>query len=82
MLSTTASFNSFFSSSVFRGVVMGHRGPLQLSDLCKLYNEESVHTLSSVFEHEWDKQQNYNEVTVKIHNNSQGQTPLLYLFSL
>ncbi len=61
---------------------MGHRGPLQLSDLCKLYNEESVHTLSSVFEHEWEKQQNYNEVTVKIHNNSQGQSPLLYLFSL
>ncbi|XP_016129780.1 multidrug resistance-associated protein 1 [Sinocyclocheilus grahami] len=44
-----------------RVVVMGHRGPLQLSDLCKLYNEESVHTLSSVFEHEWEKQQNYNE---------------------
>ncbi|XP_052451486.1 multidrug resistance-associated protein 1 [Carassius gibelio] len=44
-----------------RMVVMGHRGLLQLSDLCKLYNEESVHTLSSVFEHEWEKQQNYTE---------------------
>ncbi|RXN25783.1 multidrug resistance-associated 1-like protein [Labeo rohita] len=40
---------------------MGHRGPLQLSNLCKLYNEESVHTLCSVFEREWEKQQNYNE---------------------
>lgn len=58
---------------------MGHRGLLQLCDLCKLYNEESVHTPSSVFEHEWEKQQNCNEVTV---NNSQGQTPWLYLFSL
>ncbi|XP_050954832.1 multidrug resistance-associated protein 1 [Labeo rohita] len=44
-----------------RVVVMGHRGPLQLSNLCKLYNEESVHTLCSVFEREWEKQQNYNE---------------------
>ncbi|XP_016309333.1 putative ATP-binding cassette sub-family C member 13 [Sinocyclocheilus anshuiensis] len=40
--------------------VMGHRGPLRLSDICKLYNE-SVLTLCSVFEHEWEKQQNYNE---------------------
>ncbi|XP_042608058.1 multidrug resistance-associated protein 1-like isoform X1 [Cyprinus carpio] len=44
-----------------RVVVMGHRGLLQLCDLCKLYNEESVHTPSSVFEHEWEKQQNCNE---------------------
>ncbi|XP_067233866.1 ATP-binding cassette sub-family C member 2 isoform X1 [Chanodichthys erythropterus] len=40
---------------------MGHRGPLQLSDLFQLYNEDSVHTLCSVFEHEWEKQQNYSE---------------------
>ncbi|XP_051970780.1 multidrug resistance-associated protein 1 [Xyrauchen texanus] len=42
-------------------VVMGHRGPLRLADLCKLYNEDSVHTLCSLFEHEWKKQQNYYE---------------------
>jgi len=47
---------------VFRVVVMGHRGPGHLSDLIKLYNEDSVHTLCSVFEREWEKQQNYSEV--------------------
>ncbi|CAM4722787.1 unnamed protein product [Leuciscus chuanchicus] len=36
-------------------------GPQHLSDLCKLYNEDSVHTLCSVFEREWEKQQNYSE---------------------
>jgi len=41
---------------------MGHRGPGHLSDLIKLYNEDSVHTLCSVFEREWEKQQNYSEV--------------------
>ncbi|KAG1943928.1 multidrug resistance-associated protein 1 isoform X2 [Pimephales promelas] len=44
-----------------RVVVMGHRGPGHLSDLIKLYNEDSVHTLCSVFEREWEKQQNYSK---------------------
>lgn len=45
-----------------RVIVMGHKGLLQLSDLLKLYNEDSVHTLCSVFDHEWEKHQNnYSE---------------------
>ncbi|KAL1248595.1 hypothetical protein QQF64_021913 [Cirrhinus molitorella] len=59
-----------------RVVVMGHRGPLQLSNLCKLYNEESVHTLCSVFEREWGKKQNYNE-RLDIEEDSGGESLLV-----
>ncbi|KAI7792558.1 putative multidrug resistance-associated protein 1-like [Triplophysa rosa] len=36
--------------------VMGHKG-----DLCKLYNEDSLQTLCSVFEHQFNKQHKYRE---------------------
>ncbi|XP_073796818.1 multidrug resistance-associated protein 1 isoform X3 [Danio rerio] len=57
-------------------VVMGHRGPLQLFDLLKLYNEDSVHTLCSVFDHEWEKQQNNYKERSDLEDDS-GRKSLL-----
>lgn len=53
---------------VYRVLVMGHKGPLQWADVYKVYNEDSLQTLCSVFEHHFNKRHGYCEVMVKIQN--------------
>lgn len=56
---------------VYRVPVMSHnKGPLQWADLCKLHNNDSLETLCSVFEHQFNKRHKYCEVMVKIQRKS------------